>query len=195
MSKWFCLSVLALLLVPSQSSADIVFSTSNTSHTAGTNLSLNVGDSGSMFVWISTNNGQELDAVSLSILSNNADVLEATAHNINNPSNRWFGVAPGVLGDLVTDSNAFTLFGGLSTNGKTDFTLHSEIAFTATSLGQTVLSFAEGKDFMSDGTGVPIWDQFATGTAVVTAVPEPSSALLLTGVVCVAAAYRRRRAC
>lgn len=198
MSRFF-LAALMVIGMASASQAAVILSTSATDANAGTSLELQVGQTGSIYTWISTNAGQTFTGVGIDILSSAADVLEATAHNINNPGNRWLNVAAGDLGDLVTGSNAIALVGfagdGLSTSGQDDFTLHSEIVFTATAIGQTQLTITPNNNGIGDLTGdVTGSVTFGSGAVNVTAVPEPSSLCLLGGLFGLGVLRRKRRA-
>lgn len=181
--------------------AAVQFSTSGTDAGAGNMLDLQVGQTGSMFLWMSTDAGQVVAGAGIDILSSDANILEATSYEIANPSNRWAG-APnnGTLGDLVTGSNAFAIPGfgstGLSTSGQADFVLFSEVQFTATALGATQLSLvANSNGFASSAiTNNDLSGSLdgVTASVNVSAVPEPSSAaLLLTAAA--GCAWRRRR--
>ena len=191
------LAMLTLAVAPIQ--ADIIFSTSSVDPFAGTNLQLtNVGDSGSIFVFFSTEEGRVLQGVSFNIDSSDADTLEATAHLVQNPgSTRWNQTSPGALGDMVVDSRAAALFApfGLGTMGHGDFVLYSELQFVATAFGNTGLSFSRGPLGLSyRGIQGDQWDTFTTGTAIVTvAIPEPTSAILLVGAGLGLVSIRRRK--
>lgn len=179
------------------SRADLIFSTSATDSGAGTTLNLTQGDSASLYIWISTNAGQVLNGVSLSALSSNAEVLQATAHLHNNSDNRWndAGFSSGTLGDLFVDSNAVDLFapGGIATTGRTDFTLFSEIQFDATGVGSTTVQLDRGRFNIAARVGGPFTATFGSATVNVAAIPEPSSIAALALLVGGLAAARRRR--
>ncbi len=189
--------MLAFSIAPVQ--ADIIFSTSSDDPFAGTNLQIaNVGDSGSLFVFFSTEQDRVLQGVSFNIDSSDAETLQATAHLVQNPgSTRWNQTSPGALGDMVVDSRAAALFApfGLGTTGHGDFVLYSELQFVATANGTTELSFSRGPLGLSyRGIQGDQWDTFSTGTAIVTvAIPEPTSAILLVGTGLGLVSIRRRR--
>ena len=193
--------LLMTLLSASVAHGDIIFSKSNSDPGAGTNVSLGLGDVGSLFVWVSTNPGQTINGLSLDIISDVPSILEATNHIISNPSGRWSNVNSGILGDLVDDSNAFVLFGdGIATTGLTDFTLHSEVQFVATEIGTTELSFAEGSNLITDTvSSESIADSIEMGSgSVKVSVPEPGAFALLglVGVFCaVGVSVIRMRRC
>lgn len=186
---------------------DIVFSNSGTDAAAGTNVTVNQGATGSIYVWVSTEVAQTISGISFNILSSDSTIASGIAHTIENPGapTRWTTVQAGGVntnGNLLNNHRAFILppplsqNPGLSTGGLSNFVLHSELSFTATGLGTADLTFTPttaGISFL--GVGGNQWNNVIKGAGSITAVPEPSSALLLTGVVCVAAAYRRRRAC
>lgn len=189
-------------LMASPSMAAVQLSISGTDAGAGNSLELQLGQTGSMFVWMSTDAGQTIAGVGVDLLSSDTSVLEATAYNIANPASRWLSVAAGDLGDLSRNSNAFALppFAGtgLSTSGQGDFALFSEIQFSATALGATTLSLQANSNGFADSnaTNNDLSGQLAgvTGSVnVVSAVPEPSSAALLVMAAGVAAVRRRRR--
>lgn len=203
-----------LMLVSAMTStaamADIIFSSSGTDATAGTNVTVNQGETGSIFVWVSTEAAQTITGLSFNIASSDSTIVSASSHIIQNPGPRWSTVQAGTLNvqnanpaefRLVNNHQAFYLPGltngtGISTSGPSDFVLHSEMAFTANNLGTTNLTFtATNRGISFLGVGGNQWNNVIKGTGSITAVPEPSSALLLTGVACAAAAYRRRRAC
>jgi hypothetical protein len=200
--KKIVFTLLFLCLAASQAQADIVFSTSGTDANAGTNLNVEVGQSASMFVWVSTNAGFTINGLNINILSSEADVLQATSHLIANPGGtRWNASAPGTLGDLATNVNAIALFApaGLSTTGLNDFVLFSEVQFDATALGTTNLSFTQGANSVTyrGVQGQTAWSQWnapGTGTVnVISAIPEPSSAAVLGLLSIGGLALRRRR--
>lgn len=175
----YTLVAIACLFSASQAKADVVFSISNTDSAAGSDLQLQQGETGSMFVWISTEPGTTYAGIGLDILSSDAAILEGTNYEIFNPSLRWLNVETGDLGDMVTGSNAFALPGvagtGLSTDGA--FALFSEVQFSALEIGTTGLSFAVNSNGIGDlvGTVDPATITFGTGSVNVTAVPEPGS--------------------
>lgn len=180
-------AAIAFGLLATPSLAAVQFSTSGTDAGQGNSLSLQVGQSGSLFVWVSTDAGQTIAGIGADILSDNAAVLEGTAYIMPNPASRWAGEPTvGALGDLVTGSNAFALPGivgtGISTAGQNDFVLFSEIQFSATAEGSANVSIAANANGFGDSLGNDLSGQFAGVGAVVnvTAVPEPSSAALLT---------------
>lgn len=190
--------LLSLMAAPAM--AAVQFSTSGTDANQGNSLSLQVGQTGSMFVWISTDQGQTVAGIGMDILSSDANVLEGTAYNIANPNNRWLAPNAGTVGDLVTGSNAFALPGisgtGLGTNGQADFQLFSEIQFNATAAGATNLSLQINGNGFGDSTGADLAGTVAgvAGNVSVSAVPEPSSMALLAMAAGGACLRRRRRA-
>ena len=185
------LVLIFMLSIAAVADADIVIhlSTSNASALAGSNLTLEEGSSGSMFVWVENNSGGTIDGLSLDILSDDSIILEANAFNIENPAGRWFATGSGTLGDLVDDSNAFVL---ISETGIVDgaLALHGEVVFDATALGNTNLQLGEGA-FEITVNGVATQDvNFGSGT--VNVIPEPS-ALWIFGVVGFGFLTRRRK--
>jgi len=191
--------VLALVcLFAGNAQADIKFSTSATNANAGSNLNLINGQSGSLYVFVSTAAGSILRGVNINILSSNAPVLQATSHLIDNPGSRWSFVSAGTLGDLVTNANAVDFFGtsaGVGTSGQNDFVLFSTINFNATAIGTTNLSFTEGSNGVRYRGNVNAWTGWAkgTGSVNVSAVPEPNAAVAMGLVALTAGALRRRR--
>lgn len=198
--KKIAIMMALLLALVSNAQADIIFSTSNTDAFAGSDLNLaNVGDTGRMYVWVSTAPNQVINGMSVNIDSDDASVLQATSHLIYNPNGtRWNGVSAGTLGDLVTDFRALALFPpfGIGTTGPNDFVLFSEVNFVATAEGTTNLGFSEGPLSVTyRGGTTTIWNTWNIGTGSVTvgnAIPEPSTAAL-AGVLAVAGLMVRRR--
>lgn len=195
MKKFLAVTVAILFAMSADyARADIIFSIDRNNAAAGNTLNLLEGQSGSMFVFISTEAGQTFNGMGLDILSSDPAVLQATAYNVANPSGRWLGIFPAMLGDLVTEANAFNIVGGLSTTGLTDFTLHSEIVFDATALGSTQLTFAENANLITAGLdSVANTISFGVGSVNVTAIPEPSSYAVLGVLGLTVGGYRRLR--
>ncbi len=196
MTKFLIASFAFVSLLASQAQAAVInFSTSASDANAGTSLSLEPGNSGSMYVWVSSDPGQTIVGMDLGILSDNASVLQATSWNIANPANRWASAVDGTLGDLVTGSSAIALppFAGtgLSTSGA--FELYGTVEFLATDLGTTNLTFVTGSNGFGD-LGGSFTPTFGTGSVSVSAVPEPSSMVALAAVGTAVGAYRRRKA-
>lgn len=183
--------------------ADLVFSTSATDANAGTTVNMFEGDTASLYIWVSSLNGQTINGMGLDILSNDAAILQAISHTIENPivfgsTRRWNGTPNGgTLGDLAIRSRAAAVTTpGVSTSGASDFVLHSTLQFTATALGSTEITFREGQDRMTAVGQGSIFSSISRGTAnvnVLTAVPEPGSfaVLGLAGLAC--AGVRRFR--
>ncbi len=174
--------VACLTAFVSPAHAAIILSSSGTNANAGADLSLQLNQASSFYVWVSTNPGQQINGLSLSILSSNPSVLNATSHTVSNPGGRWFSVNPGTLGDLVTNSNAVQLTSGLTTTGQSDFTLHSEIQFVATGLGSTNVTIQPGSgNIAALGQGnIGPSISFGGGSVNVSAVPEPGSIALIS---------------
>ena len=86
MIKKFILSglmVLALGVANVNAQVDIFFSTSAVDANAGSVLDLaNVGDSGSLYVWVTNNDSAAVDGLGIDILSADASILEGVSHNI-----------------------------------------------------------------------------------------------------------------
>lgn len=194
-----------IMVSGTDAAVNLRLSTSATDANAGNSLNLQLGQSGSMFVWASTSAGQTITGLSLNIESSDTSTLQATNHTTQNPGNtRWqIPTGEGTLGDLVTGTNSFVLFGqsGLSTANETTFALHSEIQFDATALGTTNLSITRGQFDIVEGAGfVTIPDTeitFGTGAVTVasaTVIPEPGSAGLVSlGFGGLLMRFRRRR--
>ncbi|MFN7574627.1 MAG: hypothetical protein ACK5SA_06185, partial [Planctomycetota bacterium] len=72
------LFIALVCLFTGSAQADIKFSTSATNANAGSNLNLIAGQSGSMYVFVSTAAGSILRGVNINILSSNTPVLQAT---------------------------------------------------------------------------------------------------------------------
>lgn len=202
--KQFLWSLLLLAPMVAPARADFIFSTSSVNATFGNVLNLQPGESGSLFVWMSTNPGQTLTGVSFNVLSDQASLLSATGHIVENPGPRWSSVLVGgfnTSGNLLNNHRAFYLPGitagtGLSTTGLDDFLLHSELRFTAgANPGVANLSFTPTSAGVSQlGGGGNIWNSIDKGTAQVnvSAIPEPGAlgALAVAGLLL---ALRRAR--
>lgn len=196
MKKLLCIVLFSFLLGSSTTEAAVTvrLSVSDVDPLAGTDLSLGLGQTGSLYVWMSTEQNLAIRGVTLDILSSDSSVLEATGHIIFNGDNRWVpaAISPGILGDLVDEATAAG-FTGLSTASEADFEFFSEVQFTATALGSTAIDFQLGNQGFSDGSNTiaPGSITFVGGT--VTAVPEPGTfaALGLGGLL--VGGYRRIR--
>ncbi|WP_149496786.1 PEP-CTERM sorting domain-containing protein [Roseiconus lacunae] len=181
-------AILASFCLTSISYADVVvsFSTSASDPNAGTVLTLNEGQtSASLFVYVENTEATTIEGLSLDILSDTPGIALATSHLISEPAGRWFGSTPGALGSgpfLVDDSNAFNFFGGFPNSGGPQ--LHSEIVLDAIGIGSTQVTAATGGSGIAVGGQVPSSLSFGTATVnVVTAIPEPGSALALSAIV------------
>ncbi|MFK7734995.1 MAG: PEP-CTERM sorting domain-containing protein [Pirellulaceae bacterium] len=187
------LTVLSLALFSASISeaAVLQLSTSATDPDAGSSLSLNINDSGSMFVWVAADDGQTIRGMSIDILSSDVAVLEATDHIVD--GSRWQAAGVGDLGDLVDNSNSVAITSGTGIVGNT-LVLHSEVQFIATAAGTTDLQLARGFEGFVDGAFADIPDTEITygGGTVNVAVPEPSS-IGLIGLGAIAGVLRRRR--
>lgn len=195
--KRFLLSLIALVMLAGSANAqvDIFYSTSNTDSNAGTSLDLNLGDTGSIFVWVANNDAAAMDGLGIDMLSSDAAILEAFAHTINDPGGRWLNSNPGDLGDLATNTVSIALIGlsgtGIANDGNA--VLHSEIQFDATAIGSTTLSIAENANAISISGNAPQSINFGTASVnVINAVPEPSS-LMVIGALAIGTIVRRRR--
>ena len=196
MIKKFILSglmVLALGVANVNAQVDIFFSTSAVDANAGSVLDLaNVGDSGSLYVWVTNNDSAAVDGLGIDILSADPSILEGVSHNIENPNSRWFAASPGNVGDLVTGSNSFVLITetGIANDGVA--TLHSTINFDATALGTTDVSVAANNFGVTVGGVLTNNVNFGNATVSVGVIPEPSAlgVLLIAGIGFVS---RRRR--
>ena len=208
MKKFFV--VLALVMVGNlmieSAKADFVFSTSSSSATAGTNLELQSGATGSMYVWMSTNTGQTLTAVSYNVFADTVGVATGLSHLVENPGGgRWSSINQGLVntsGNLVNNTRAFYLPGisagtGIATTGLTDFVLHARFQVSAigalgSSTGLTFTTTTAGVSQL--GGGGNIWNSITRGTGSITisAIPEPGS-LAILGLAGLAQMMRRRR--
>jgi hypothetical protein len=187
----------------STTQADIIFSRSGTDPLAGGNVTAQLGQTSSVFVWVSTAPAQTMTGISFNVLSSKLAIASGTLHTVQNPGPRFSTVQVGALnasGNMLNNHRAFYLPNltpgtGISTGGLGNFVLHSELQFTANSLGTTNLTFTPtnaGISFL--GVGGNQWNNVVKGTGSITAVPEPSAALFLLvgGIGCVVS--RRRRA-
>lgn len=206
MKKILCLALGLLCLTASAANADIVFSTSASDASAGSDFTFVEGQSGNIHVWVSTETDQTITGLSLDILSSSDGVITANNHVIENPNivlniNRWGGVGGGTLGSsvLVNDSNATVLGNppgvGIATTGLGDFVLHSTLTVDATAIGSSNLSFEPGLFDIVDQDSQSISDSitYGTGTVTVNAIPEPSSVLALGVATIGFGAYQIRR--
>lgn len=185
----------------STAQADIIFSSSSTDAMAGGDVTVGVGQSGSVFVWVSTAPAQTMTGISFNVLSGVPAVASGVSHSVQN-GGRWSSLQAGTVnsnGNLLHNHRAFYLPGltngtGISTGSLDSFVLHSELQFNATSLGTTNLSFTAttaGISFL--GVGGNQWNNVVKGTGSITAVPEPATALvLLVGATGLLVARRRR---
>ena len=193
--KRLILGLVAMVMLQGVASAqiDIFYSTSDTDANAGSSLDLFLGDTGSIYVWVTNDDLDVIDGLGIDMLSSNASILEATAHNISDGGGRWLSSNEGDLGDLVTDSVSIALIGiggdGIANDGNA--VLYSEIVFEATELGTTELSIVENSNAISVSGDAPQSINFGGATVNVSAVPEPSGALVCAGVFL--ATYLRRR--
>jgi hypothetical protein len=74
-------------------------------------------------------------------------VLDGVSHTTLNPPGRWNpSVNEGMIGDLVTNTNAFVLFleTGISTGSEDVYVLHSSVELVATAEGQTTVVVEPG---------------------------------------------------
>jgi hypothetical protein len=190
-------------IVPAR--ADFIFSSSSTNAAAGNVLNLETGQTGALFVWMSTNPGQTLTGVSYNVLSDQPSLLSAVAHVVENPGPRWSSIQVGgfnTSGNLLNNHRAFYLPGitsgtGIATSGLGDFVLHSELRFNAgANPGVANLSFTPTSAGVSQlGGGGNIWNSIVKGTAQVnvSAIPEPGAlSALALGAVCSLLLRRRR---
>jgi hypothetical protein len=186
---------LALLSASTSEAAVLQLSTSATDPNAGSSLTLNINDTGSMFVWVAAEDGQTIRAMSIDIASSDLSIIEATDHVVD--ASRWQSAGTGDLNvapdRLVDDSNSVAITSGTGIVGNT-LVLHSEVQFTATAIGSTDLQLARGFEGFVDGGFVDIPDTEITygGGTVNVAVPEPS-AISLLGLGAIAGVMRRRR--
>ncbi len=121
-------SLLTVVSLTNSAESAVILSTSNANATAGSNLTLEVGTTGKLYIWTSTKPGQTLQALSLNITSSNPAVLQGTGSLVYNPTGRWLQTAAGTLGDLVTNQRAATIGAGVSTPG------HSIVIFSSVKL-------------------------------------------------------------
>jgi hypothetical protein len=190
------IAFMAIGIGRTQAEVTVQFSTSGTDASAGSELNMLQGETGSMFIWMATGTeaSETLAGVALDVDSSDPEILEAVAHVIANPDDRWAQVTEGDLGDLTRGSQVFALPGfgsdGLFTDG--EFLLYSEVQFKATGVGTTELSFLEGGNGFGDLDGV-VEPVFANTATVVSEVPEPSTLLLCTLGIGLGAMVLRRR--
>ncbi len=180
--------------VRAQSGVDVFYSTSSTDSAAGSSLELGLGETGSIFVWVTNGDLGPIEGLGLNFLSSVSAILQATGFNIEDPVGRWTGFPlTGDLGDLVTGSNVISLglLAGDTGILPNETLLHGEITFQATAAGLTDLSIQEGRGVIAVDGAAPSSLRFGSATVTVSAVPEPGSALI--GVLGVSALLLRRR--
>lgn len=181
--------------------ADLLFSTSNTNALAGTNLQIEEGSTGSLFVWLSTpavnsttGNPLRTSGLAFSVGESNTAIVDAASHTVIN-GGRWASVNSGTLNNsgLAVRNHAAATFdanaGGISTNGLTNFVLHSTITFSGLTVGTTNIDFVphtnpgNGVQYFNAPTGFTgnQWANTVKNTASITvfAIPEPASLLVL----------------
>ncbi len=172
----------------STAQADIIFSSSGTDPLAGGDVTVQVGQSSSVFVWVSTAPAQTMTGISFNVLSSLPAVASGVSHTVQNPGPRWSTVQAGAVntnGNLLNNHRAFYLPGltngtGFSTGGLDNFALHSELQFTANAVGTSNLTFTAttaGISFL--GVGGNQWNNVVKGTGSINAVPEPAAAMVL----------------
>ncbi|MBL8854592.1 MAG: PEP-CTERM sorting domain-containing protein [Planctomycetaceae bacterium] len=172
----------------STAQADIIFSSSGTDPLAGGDVTVQVGQSSSVFVWVSTAPAQTMTGISFNVLSSLPAIASGISHTVQNPGPRWSTVQAGAVntsGNLLNNHRAFYLPGltngtGFSTGGLNNFVLHSELKFTANTIGTTNLTFTPtnaGISFL--GVGGNQWNNVVKGTGSINAVPEPAAAMVL----------------
>lgn len=205
------LTVLFLLtsICVSTSQADIIFSSSGTDPLAGGNVTAQVGQSSSVFVWVSTEPTVTISGLSFNILSSNTSVASGVSHQVQNPTSgdpalpRWGSLNNPTFnnanGNILHNHRVFfnpTIAPGrgISTGGLGNFVLHSQLNFNATQIGTTNLTFTATTAGVSYvGVSGNQWNNVVKGTGSITAVPEPASALvLLLGATGCLIARRRR---
>ena len=205
MKKLITLALVAIAsLCCSAAQADIIFSSSSTDANAGNTVTVQQGQASSIYVWVSTEANQTMTGISFNILADDNTIASGVSHVVENPGPRFSTVQAGSVntsGNILNNHRAFYLPGltdgtGISTSGLTDFVLHSTLNFNADNLGSTELTFTPttaGISFL--GVGGNQWNNVTKGTGIinVTAIPEPTSALVLLAGSMGLALVRRRR--
>ena len=199
---------LMLLFVTSTHAQSIILSTSDSDPFAGSSVTIESNEIGlifSLYVWADPLDDQRIVGMGMDILSDNVATLEATQHEIFDPElasgvlTRWDGFTAGMLGDLVTDSNAVavtqrgiaddnTALGDVSVNGHF---LHSRVDFIGTGFGTSDITLAANSSGFADLDGIV---DPSLGSGFVTVVPEPGGllGLAVVSVICLARTRRRK---
>ncbi len=194
----FCFATLAFA-VSADAAGVVKLSTSGSDADAGSILNLREGESGSMFVWISTDPGQVLSGVSVLFGTDNPENWMPTVRTIVD-NGRWVSADNAQPNLLLAQAFALPPFAGtgLTTAGPSQFALFSQLSFDARQVGLANLSLQAGPNgFGQVGVNGSVANQFgfSGGTLNVTAVPEPSALALMVvvGVGFVSHRYIRRR--
>lgn len=180
-------AALAFLANTASAGLQVNFSTSDTDANAGGDLNLVEGGTGTMFVWVSADPGQNITGFSFEVVSSNSDVVQATDHQFLTPDGSWVDTDPGVFndstatGNLVTGAQAFAIvpFAGTGLNTNGEFVPFSQLTLTGTAIGQSDLSFLLGGNGVSLSPEDNVAPVFNTGSVTVSAVPEPGSIAML----------------
>lgn len=148
-------ALLACVVATHSHASRFYFSSSDTDPTAPLDLTLNVGETGSYYLWVDPE-GVKQFAVALDVLSSNPSVLDHTGIDTYRDTlagDRWNNVNWASIGGEIINFNAFaltaagmnpTFAGAIDSNVVNGQFLHAKVDFTALAAGTTTLSLQEG---------------------------------------------------
>ena len=195
MKKFFALAAVIVCLAASSAKAqEILVSTSAVDPFAGSDLALDVGETGFLYIWVNNNSGFSINSFSVDVFGD-SNIASPVSHSVQN-SGQWDNTSDGTLGDLVTGAGALDFSFTGSSLGILDgeVSLFSILEVFGENEGTTGVDLALGSNGMTwdygNATGQPV---FGGGSITVSAgIPEPATGLAALAVVGLGLIRRRR---